>query len=265
VIILNIKIKHIITYTLLAFFLVFSTFSAFAYEEEEIDDEEALSLIESLEASSTVSNEPNVDSAHAIAIDRNSGRILYQKSAFDQTPMASTTKILTAIIAIETCNLTDEVSISSKAEHTSGSTLGITANTTMQMEDLLYGLMLRSGNDCAVAIAEHIGGSIEDFATIMNKRAKEIGLTSSHFVTPHGLDNTDHYTTAYDLAILTNYALQNETFVKIVSTKQINICNGTRSISNTNELLGNYPRRIWCKNRFYFWCWKMFSNCLQTK
>jgi D-alanyl-D-alanine carboxypeptidase (penicillin-binding protein 5/6) len=197
----------------------------FSYEEDETNDEETISLIESLEASSTVSNEPNVNSAHAIAIDRNSGRILYQKSAFDQTPMASTTKILTSIIAIENCNLTDEVSISSKSAHTTGSTLGITADSTMQMEDLLYGLMLRSGNDCAVAIAEHIGGSVEEFATIMNKKAKDIGLNSSNFVTPHGLDNNDHYTTAYDLALLTNYALQNETFVKIVSTKQISICN----------------------------------------
>ena len=89
--------------------------------------------------------------------------------------------------------------------------------------------MLRSGNDCAVAIAEHIGGSLEGFSSIMNNKAKEIGLINSHFVTPHGLDETAHYTTAYELAMLTNYALKNETFRKIVSTKEIVICNRNKT------------------------------------
>lgn len=222
---MNTNFKHIISILLISFLLIFSTFPVFSYNEEEVNDLETLSLIESLEASSSVSNLPDVNSTHIIAIDRNTERILFEKSAFDKTPMASTTKILTAIIAIETCKLTDEVSISSKAAHTTGSTLGITANTKMKMEDLLYGLMLRSGNDCATAIAEHIGGSVEEFSTIMNKKAKELGLTSSNFVTPHGLDSNEHYTTAYELALLTNYALKNETFSKIVATKQTVICN----------------------------------------
>lgn len=222
---MNTKIKNIISIFLIVFWLIFSTFPVLSYEDEEPNDGETISLIESLEASASTSNDPEVNSTHIIAIDRNTERILFEKAAFDKTPMASTTKILTSIIAIETCNLNDEVSISSKAAHTSGSTLGITANTKMRMEDLLYGLMLRSGNDCAVAIAEHIGGSTDGFSTIMNNKAQELGLTSSNFVTPHGLDHNDHYTTAYELALLTNYALKNETFSKIVGTKQISICN----------------------------------------
>lgn len=200
-------------------------FPALAYDEEAGDDAETISIIESLQASSTVSNEPDVHSAHIVAIDRNTNRILYEKSAFDKTPMASTTKILTSIIAIETCKLNDIVHISNKAAHTSGSTLGINTDDDMRMEDLLYGLMLRSGNDCAVAIAEHIGKSLEGFSYIMNNKAKTLGLNNSNFITPHGLDADKHYTTAYELALLTNYALQNETFRKIVSTKEIVICN----------------------------------------
>ena len=222
---LNTKIKYLTSFILIIFLLFSNTFLVFSYNEDAVNDSETISLIQSLEASANVSNLPDVNSTHIIAIDRNTERILFEKSAFDKTPMASTTKILTSIIAIENCKLTDEVSISSKAAHTTGSTLGISANTKMKMEDLLYGLMLRSGNDCATAIAEHIGGSVEGFSTIMNNKAKNLGLTSSNFVTPHGLDHNEHYTTAHELALLTNYALKNEIFYKIVSTKQISICN----------------------------------------
>lgn len=214
---------------IIVFILIFSQIPVLAYEEENSNDEEALSIIESLEASSTVSNEPDVNSTHIVAIDRNTERILYEKSAFDKTPMASTTKILTAIIAIENCKMDDLVHISSKAAHTSGSTLGIITDDKMKMEDLLYGLMLRSGNDCAVAIAEHIGGSVDNFSNIMNNKIKELGLNSSNFITPHGLDHPNHYTTAYELALITNYALKNETFLKIVSTKETTICNRNKT------------------------------------
>lgn len=217
--------KNILLSLLIAFLLISSIFPTFAYDEETSDDAETLSIIESLQASSTVSNEPDVHSAHIVAIDRNTNRILYEKSAFDKTPMASTTKILTSIIAIENCKLDDTVHISSKAANTSGSTLGIKTNDTMKMEDLLYGLMLRSGNDCAVAIAEHISGNLENFSSLMNKKSKELGLNNSNFITPHGLDADKHYTTAYELALITNYALKNETFKKIVSTKETIICN----------------------------------------
>ena len=174
-------------------------------------------------------------------MERTTGTILYEKDAYTKCAMASTTKILTAIIAIEKCELNDMVLISKKAAQTGGSTLGITANTEMTMESLLYGLLLRSGNDCAVAIAEYIGQNLDGFAKLMNKKAKEVGMEKSNFVTPHGLDNENHYTTAYDMAILTEYALQNEVFLKFVNTKEINIIiNGLeRNLNNTHELLGN--------------------------
>ena len=168
--------------------------------------------------------------------------------------MASTTKILTCILALENCSLDETISVSKAASNVSGSTLGLKNNTQISMENLLYGLMLRSGNDCAVAIAEHISGSLENFSYLMNSKAFELGLLNSHFVTPHGLDDENHYTTAYDLALLTNYALKNETFKKIVSTKsKIIYLNGySKEISNTNELLGNLNGVYGVKTGFTF-------------
>ena len=154
--------------------------------------------------------------------------------------MASTTKIMTCIVVLENANLNDEVSVSSKAAGTGGSRLGLKKDNKITINDLLYGLMLRSGNDAAVALAEHVGGDKEGFAKLMNDKAEELGLKDTHFVTPHGLDDPEHYTTAYELAKITDYALKNEKFAKIVSTKECTISiNGySKQLSNTNELLG---------------------------
>lgn len=154
--------------------------------------------------------------------------------------MASTTKILTAIITIEKCeNLNQEITIESKAANVGGSKLGVKVGDKLTINDLLYGLLLRSGNDTAVALALHVGGSIEGFAKLMNEKAEELNLKNSHFVTPHGLDDPLHYTTAVELAKLTDYALKNTKFVEIVRTKNATInINGTpREINNTNEVL----------------------------
>lgn len=188
-----------------------------------------------------VIDEPEIQSKHVLVMERNTKTVMYEKDAYSKTAMASTTKILTAIVVLENCNLHDEVLISKKAASTGGSVLGINSNMKITIESLLYGLLLRSGNDCAVALAEHIGGDLNGFAEMMNNKALEIGLTKSNFVTPHGLDNENHYTTAYDMAILTEYALQNEVFSKIVKTKSVDIMIGnySRHINNTHELLGN--------------------------
>lgn len=214
-------------------------FESFALADDEIENDNGIEN-EILEASADTTKEPETESEHVICIERSTCEVLYEKDAYSKTAMASTTKILTAIIAIERCDLNDIVEISSKAANTGGSTLGISTGQKITIESLLYGLLLRSGNDTAVAIAEHIGGNIEDFAKIMNEKAQSLGLSNSHFVTPHGLDDDLHYTTAYDLAILTNYALNNELFRKIVGTKQITIMigNSSRTLTNTNELLG---------------------------
>lgn len=139
----------------LALFFVFNL-KVYAVQEEDNEIFEFSEIQDVLETVSSVSDYPDVSSKHIIAFDRESKRILFEKDGFNQTPMASTTKILTAIIAIEQCSLDEQVTISNTAAKINGSTLGITSNSTMSMRDLLYGLMLRSGNDCAIAIAEHI-------------------------------------------------------------------------------------------------------------
>lgn len=186
-------------------------------------------------------DEISLDSRIALIYDRASGRILYEKNGNKQTPMASTTKIMTAIVVLENANLTDVVTISSRAAGIGGSRLGLKKNDKITVNDLLYGLMLRSGNDAAIALAIHVGGSVEGFAEMMNNKAKELGLVNSHFVVPHGLDNDGHYTTAYELAKIADYALNIDKFKEIVSTRNTTIyINGyAKAINNTNQLLGS--------------------------
>ena len=169
------------------------------------------------------------------------GTILFGKNEFNKVKMASTTKIMTATVVIENCNLSDTVTVSQKAAGTGGSRIGLKTDDKVSVNDLLYGLLLHSGNDAAVALAEFAGGSIDGFADMMNKKASELGLNNTCFKTPHGLDKEGHYTTAYELAVLSNYALHNETFAKIVNTKSatISINGSPRTFNNTNELLGN--------------------------
>ena len=207
-------------------------------EEEEYNQNEVQNLI--VESASFSVEEPKINARAAIIYDRTTKQIIWGKNENEKRAMASTTKIMTALVVLENSNLSDVVTISKKAAGTGGSRLKISAGDKITINDLLYGLMLRSGNDAAVALAEYVGGSIEGFANLMNKKAKELGLNNTNFVTPHGLDNEKHYTTAYELAVLTDYALNNETFAKIVNTKStsININGNSRNIYNTNELLG---------------------------
>lgn len=176
----------------------------------------------------------------AIVIDQESGRVLYEKDAKHILPMASTTKIITAIVAMEKGNIEDSVVVSKKAASMRGSSVGLKPGEKVSLEELLYGLMLCSGNDAAVAIAEHISGSVEGFAELMNEKAIELGAYNTSFVTPHGLDAESHYTTAYDLARITAYAMKNELFSKIVSTKTISsgvTGEFNRGYSNINKFL----------------------------
>ena len=185
--------------------------------------------------------EIDITSRIALIYDRASGKILYEKNGNKQTPMASTTKIMTAIVVLENAKLTDTVTITLKAASIGGSRLGLKKNDKITVNDLLYGLMLRSGNDAAVALAIHVGGSIEGFADMMNEKAAELGLSNSHFIVPHGLDNEGHYTTAYELAKIADYALKIDKFKEIVGTKVTTIyINGyAKKINNTNNLLGS--------------------------
>lgn len=211
----------------------------FADDEcENIDFNEVNKVIETV---AKVEDLPKINSRYAVVIDKNNKTVIYGKNENTKTKMASTTKIMTCLVVLENANLRDVVETSAKAAGTGGSKLKFKKGDKISVNDLLYGLMLRSGNDAAVALAEHVGGSIEDFATLMNKKAVELGLKNTHFETPHGLDSDNHYTTPYELALLTTYALENNIFKTIVGTKScsININGIPRTIFNTNELLGN--------------------------
>ncbi|MFI8685246.1 D-alanyl-D-alanine carboxypeptidase family protein [Rossellomorea sp. NPDC077527] len=172
----------------------------------------------------TVSNDvqaaPSVSSQRAILMDQETGRILYEKDAHTQSRIASITKIMTAILAVESGKMDQEVTVSSNAAGTEGSSLYLKAGEKIKLEDLVYGLMLRSGNDAAVAIAEFVGGSLDGFVYMMNEKANEIGMENTHFSNPHGLDDhKDHYSTAYDMAILTRYSMENGEYKEIAGTK----------------------------------------------
>lgn len=189
---------------------------------------------------------PDVSAQSAIVMDASSGRILYEKNAFVKRPMASTTKIMTAIVALENGNLNDKVTVSSSAARVEGSSVWLAENETLTLENALYGLMLKSGNDAAMAIAEHIGGgTIEKFVELMNSKAKEIGAVNTLFKNPHGLDANGHYTTAYDLALITRYGLGIPKFAEIVRTKETKIPwqghEWDRYLRNSNKLLWSYP------------------------
>lgn len=215
--------------------IVFANFDD--YEPINIEEINA----EIISTNANASEDPKINSKSAIVLERSTKSILFSKEENQVRKMASTTKIMTAIVVIENANLYDTVTISKKAATTGGSRLGIKEGDKITICDLLYGLLLKSGNDTAVALAETVGGSIEGFAEMMNKKAQDLGLENTNFVTPHGLDSDNHYTTAYELAILTDYALNNQTFFNFVSTKNYTVTiNGIpKSINNTNELLGN--------------------------
>lgn len=226
-----------IFYSILIFLLILFNFSTVCADDvdNEVDFEDTIEV-----TASNVSELPKTNSRRYIVYDRISKSMIIGKNEDVKSAMASTTKIMTTIVILEKADLNEKVTVSAKAGGTGGSRLGLKRGDKASVRDLLYGLMLRSGNDAAVALAEHVGGSVKGFAELMNEKAIELGLTNTHFVTPHGLDDANHYTTALELAKLTDYAMNNETFAKIVGTKSttIYINNQSRQINNTNELLG---------------------------
>lgn len=226
-----------IFYSILIFLLILFNFSTVCADDvdNEVDFEDTIEV-----TASNVSELPKTNSRRYIVYDRISKSMIIGKNEDVKSAMASTTKIMTTIVILEKADLNEKVTVSAKAGGTGGSRLGLKRGDKASVRDLLYGLMLRSGNDAAVALAEHVGGSVKGFAELMNEKAIELGLTNTHFVTPHGLDDANHYTTALELAKLTDYAMDNETFAKIVGTKSttIYINNQSRQINNTNELLG---------------------------
>lgn len=238
-----------IFYSILIFLLILLNFSTVC--ADDVDNEGEFENTVEVTASS-VTALPKTNSRRYIVYDRISKSMIIGKNEDVKSAMASTTKIMTSIVILEKADLDEMVTVSAKAGGTGGSRLGLKKGDKASVKNLLYGLMLRSGNDAAVALAEHVGGSVKEFAELMNEKASELGLTNTHFVTPHGLDDANHYTTALELAKLTDYAMNNETFSKIVGTKSITIYinNQPRQINNTNELLGTLNGVVGVKTGF---------------
>lgn len=219
-----------------------------------VKNENSILKINQIENSETIKNEnfektspSNVtpllkQGKSSIVIEQSSQRVLFGDGENQRCYPASTTKILTAYIVLNTLELDRIVTISKEASTVEGSSLYLKCGDEITVEDLLYGLMLRSGNDCATALALEACGSIEDFASLMNITAMQLGAKNSHFVNPHGLHDDLHYTTAYDLALITSKAYENEKFVEIVSTakRKITVNGEARYIANKNKLLANF-------------------------
>lgn len=182
---------------------------------------------------------PSINAESAILIEAESKRILFEHNPYIKLPMASTTKIMTALLALENGNIHDIVEVDRESVGIEGSSIYLYEGEKVSLEDLIYGLMLRSGNDAAMAIGKHIGGDIDSFISMMNKKAKEIGANNTNFVNPHGLHDDRHYTTAYDLALITSKAMEIEKFKEISGTKSW-IANREK-----NQLFYNKNKTLW--------------------
>ena len=176
-----------------------------------------------------------ISAEKAIVLDAVSGRVLFEKNPDQRSLIASTTKIMTALIICEQCNVLDRMRIPKEAVGIEGSSMYLKEGEILTIQELLYGLMLSSGNDAAVALAIYCGGTVEGFAELMNDKARNLGLTGTHFENPNGLDSPGHYSTARDLARLASFAMENPIFYKTVSAKTVKI--GERSLRNHNKLL----------------------------
>ncbi len=186
-----------------------------------------------------------LSSETAIVMDLDSGRVLLNKDMKKQKLIASTTKIMTTLVALENSSINDKVMITEEILKSYGSSIYLTVGENLTLENLLYGLMLRSGNDAAIAIAIHVGGSVEGFVKLMNEKALSLGMKDTLFLNPHGLEENNgsgNLSTAYDMALLTKEAMKNEIYKKIVSTKRINVSSNTKTYSwiNKNKLLSTY-------------------------
>lgn len=176
-----------------------------------------------------------ISAQKAILLDAETGRVLYEKDADSRSLIASTTKIMTALLICEHCNVLDRMEIPKEAVGIEGSSMYLQEGEVLSLQELLYGLMLRSGNDAAVALAIYCAGTVEHFAAMMNDKARQLGLTGTHFENPHGLDAPAHYSTARDLAVLSAYAMKNPVFQQTVSSKTVRA--GNRTMQNHNKLL----------------------------
>lgn len=196
--------------------------------------------------------EPDVNALSAVLIDADTGRVLWGKNENEPMAMASTTKIMTAIVTLENADINEKVTVSKNATLAPQVKMNLQEGEELTLEQLLYALLMQSSNDAAVAIAEKVGGSVENFCAMMNKKAKELGCKDTEFVTPNGLDKGNHHSTAYDMAIIGAYAIRNDEFIRISNTKNISFTSNKKnySIVNKNQLLNSYEGAIGIKTGF---------------
>jgi D-alanyl-D-alanine carboxypeptidase (penicillin-binding protein 5/6) len=185
----------------------------------------------------------NINVPAAVVIDNTTHRVLFEKNANERRSIASLTKMMTCILLIENCDFNEVITVPDSVEWVGGSLLGLKKGDTITAYNLLIGMLLPSGNDAAYTTGMHIGGTIEKFAEMMTAKAKEIGAFNTNFKNAHGLDEEGHYSTAYDMALITSYALKNETINKIVDSTSLSVTYGktTKLLNNTNRLLKSYP------------------------
>lgn len=197
---------------------------------------------------------PAISAKYAVLVEMNTGQLIAEKNGYDKASMASTTKIMTSLLLCELCDLDEEIVATKEMVTVEGSSMGLQEGDRVHYRDLLYGMLLASGNDAANTTAISIAGSIEKFAELMNKKAKELGMTSTHFVTPSGLDDEEHYTTAYDMAKLAVYAMKNTDFAEACASKTATLEYGNppyrRTLKNHNKLLQYYEGAIGIKTGF---------------
>lgn len=195
---------------------------------------------------------PEVNALSAVLIDADTGRVLWGKKENEPMAMASTTKIMTAIVTLENADINEMVTVSKNAVLAPPVKMHLQVGEKLTLEQLLYALLMQSSNDAAVAIAEKVGGSVENFCSMMNKKAKELGCLDTEFVTPNGLDKGNHHSTAHDMALIGAYAIKNEEFIRISNTKNISFTSNKKSYSivNKNQLLNSYEGAIGIKTGF---------------
>ncbi|MEG0872804.1 MAG: D-alanyl-D-alanine carboxypeptidase family protein [Clostridia bacterium] len=186
----------------------------------------------------------DISSPSAVVIDCDSNRVLYEKNAEEKRKMASLTKIMTAIMLVENCEMDELIEVPTDATWIGGSEVGLKKGDKVSAKSLLYGMLLPSGNDCAYTVGIHIGGTIQNFAYMMNEKAKQIGVSDTNFTNPHGLDEQLHYTTAKAMAQIMRYALKNKDINEAVNTKTatINFGSFSKQLTNTNALLTTYEK-----------------------
>ena len=203
-------------------------------------------------ANESVAKEPDVNALSAILVDADTGRVLWGKDENEPLPMASTTKIMTAIVVIENCNLNEEVVVSKNAIKAPQVKMNLEAGEVISVEQLLYALLMQSSNDAAVALAEYVSGDVDKFCQLMTDRARDIGCRDTIFETPNGLDKGEHHSTAADLAIIGAYAIKNKEFMRISNTNNITYKTNkkTYNITNKNQLLSSYDGGIGIKTGF---------------